>query len=35
LMTAYPSLTSIFLDPSRYYLVKVTGKNWRNPGERS
>jgi DNA replication protein DnaC len=31
LMAAYPSLSSIFLDPTRYYLVEVTGKNWRNP----
>jgi DNA replication protein DnaC len=34
LMTAYPSLSSIFLDSSRYYLVEVTGKNWRNPDVR-
>ena len=31
LMAAYPSLNSIFLDPTRYYLVEVTGYNWRNP----
>lgn len=35
LTTAYPSLGTIFLDPTRYHLVEVSGKNWRNPDETS
>ena len=35
LANAYPSLGTIFLDPSRYHLVEVTGKNWRNPGQET
>jgi DNA replication protein DnaC len=29
MMKSYPSLRSIFLDPKRFDLIKVTGKDWR------
>jgi DNA replication protein DnaC len=36
LMESYPSLRSIFLDPKRYEIVEVTGKDWRySPDEPS
>jgi DNA replication protein DnaC len=34
LMKGYQPVASIFLEPSRFEFVEVTGHNWRNPRER-